>query len=80
MKFPRLDIDDFPPSTWVQTPTGKVGVVIKFRGLQSKRDDFERCVVWFGGNARDTVVLQPHLLAKLDKHPACASDDLKIIT
>jgi hypothetical protein len=74
-----LDIDDLPPGTWVRTPCGKVGTVIKSRGAESRLDYFQRVVVYFGGGARDTVVLQPHLLVKLDKHPAHAGDDLKII-
>jgi len=73
------DIDDFPPGTWVRTPSGKVGSVLKARGSESKHDHFQRVVVYFGGGPRDTVVLQPHLLTKLDKHPASDGDDLKVL-
>lgn len=74
-----LDIDDLPPGTWVRTPSGKVGSVLKCRGAESRYDHFQRVVVYFGGGARDTVVLQPHLLEKLDKHPAHVGDDLKLV-
>jgi hypothetical protein len=74
-----LDIEDFPLGTWVRTPCGKIGKVIKSRGAESKFDCFQRIVVYFGGGARDTVVLQPHLLVKLDKHPADACCELKIV-
>ncbi len=75
-----LDIDDLPPGTWVRTPAGRVGSVLKVRGAESKKDHFQRVVVYFGGGPRDTVVLQPHLLVKLDKHPASVGDDIKLIT
>lgn len=78
MKTRDLDIEDFPPGTWVKTPAGKIGSVIKCRGAESKHDHFQRVVVYFGGGPRDTVVLQPHLLTKLDKHPAAAEIELKI--
>ena len=74
-----LDIDDLPPGTWVRTPAGMVGSVLKCRGAESKYDHFQRVVVYFGGGPRDTVVLQPHLLVKLDKHPASVGDDIKLI-
>ena len=74
-----LGVDDLPPGTWVRTPAGKIGSVIKSRGAESKHDHFERVVVYFGGGARDTVVLQPHLLVKLDKHPSELDSELKII-
>lgn len=75
----QLDIEDLPPGTWVKTPAGRIGSVIKCRGAQSKQDFFQRVVVYFGGGPRDTVVLQPHLLVKLDKHPAQVGAELKII-
>ncbi|MGL5117539.1 MAG: hypothetical protein ACRC7G_02445 [Beijerinckiaceae bacterium] len=74
-----LDMEDFPLGTWVKTPTGKLGTVIKARGAESKHDHFQRVVVWFGGGARDTIVLQPHLLVKLDKHPSALECELKIV-
>lgn len=64
-----LDIDDLPPGTWVKTPAGRIGSVIKARGAESKHDHFQRVVVYFGGGPRDTVVLQPHLLVKLPSNP-----------
>lgn len=75
-----LDIDDLPPGTWVRTPSGKVGSVLKARGAESKKDHFQRVVVYFGGGPRDTIPLQPHLLVKLDKHPASVGDDIKLLT
>ena len=56
------DIDQFPIGTVVKTPSGRVGVVVKHRGAESKHDHFLRLVVHFGGGPRDSVVLQPTLL------------------
>lgn len=64
MKSDNPEIDDFPPGTVVKTPTGRVGVVIKARGSESKFDHFERIAVKLS-SVRDTVVLQPHLLEKI---------------
>ena len=58
------EIDDFPPGTRVKTPTGRIGVVEKVRGHQSKRDHFERLVIRLGPKPRDTIALQPHLVTK----------------
>lgn len=63
------DIEDFPPGTRVRTPTGRIGVVEKVRGRQSKRDHFERLVIRLGPKPRDTIALQPHLLTKCPPPP-----------
>lgn len=63
------DIDEFPPGTRVRTPTGRIGVVEKTRGHESRRDHFPRLVVRIGPRPRDTVILQPALLQRLDKNP-----------
>lgn len=63
------DLEEFPIGTWVETPTGRRGQVVKTRGSESKFDHFERIVVYFGGGPRDTVVLQPHLLKRIDLNP-----------
>ena len=57
-----LDLDDFPPGSLARTPSGRVGIVLKHKGAQSKRDHFQRVMLHFGGGPTDTVMLQPHLL------------------
>ncbi len=56
------DMDDFPPGSVVQTPSGRVGIVIKHQNAASKRDHFQRLQVHFGGGPRDSVLLQPDVL------------------
>ncbi len=71
-----LDMDDFPVGTRVQTPTGRIGTVIKHKGAESKLDHFQRLTVRLDGGARhDLVTLQPHLLAK---YPPEKEPDQKI--
>lgn len=61
-----LDVEDFPVGTRVQTPSGRVGTVIKHRGSQSKFDHFERLIVLYDGcNHKDIVALQPQYLTKV---------------
>lgn len=67
---PHAEHEDFPPGTWVRTPTGRIGWIEKCRGSESKHDCFQRLVVRFSDAPRDTVVLQPYLLERLDKSPA----------
>lgn len=57
-----LDLEDFPPGSLARTPSGRVGIVLKHKGAQSKRDHFQRVMLHFGGGPTDTVMLQPHLL------------------
>lgn len=57
-----VDVDHFPVGCHVATPTGRVGIVVKHRGHESRRDHFLRVTVRIG--ARDLVTLQPHLLTK----------------
>ncbi|MBB5271535.1 hypothetical protein [Quisquiliibacterium transsilvanicum] len=64
-----LDMEDLPIGARVRTPTGRVGTVVKHRGAESKRDHFQRVVVFVGPRPRDTVALQPHLLERVDKCP-----------
>lgn len=60
------DIELFPPGTLVRTPSGRVGIVQKSQGAESKRDHFMRVCIWWGPGPRDGVVLQPHLLTRID--------------
>lgn len=57
-----VDVEQFPVGCRVATPTGRVGVVVKHRGYESKLDFFMRVTVRLG--ERDLVTLQPHLLTK----------------
>lgn len=59
---PVLDLDDFPPGTLARTPSGRIGIVIKHQGAESKRDHFQRVVLRFSADPRDSVMLQPHML------------------
>jgi hypothetical protein len=60
-----LDMEDFPVGTRVRTPTGRIGMVIKHRGAESKLDHFQRLTVQLDeGGRHDLVTLQPHLLTK----------------
>jgi len=68
------DIDEYPPGTRVRTPTGRIGVVEKTRGHESRRDHFLRLVVRIGPRPRDTVILQPALLERVDKNPETCSN------
>jgi hypothetical protein len=76
-----LEIDDVPIGTRVKTPTGRVGTVIKHKGdkhfyrhLQRNHDLFPRALILFdGGNPRDTVTLQPHLLELVPSVDRCSS-------
>lgn len=66
------DVEDFPVLTRVVTPTGRLGVVIAHKGMESKEDAHERCVVRYvdgGGEDRDTVELLPHLLKLASEGP-----------
>lgn len=64
-----IEPDDFPVGCRVRTPSGRVGWVDRHRGDHSKRDRFIRVVVRFSPAPRDTVVLQPKLLQRIDKSP-----------
>ena len=57
-----LDLDDFPIGTLARTPSGRIGIVIKHQGAESKRDHFQRVVLRFSADPRDSVMLQPHML------------------
>nr|WP_315236374.1 hypothetical protein [uncultured Limnohabitans sp.] len=57
-----LDLDDLPPGTLARTPSGRIGIVIKHQGAESKRDHFQRVVLRFSADPRDSVMLQPHML------------------
>jgi hypothetical protein len=70
---PRLDMEDFPIGSWVKTPTGRIGTVLKHRGAQSRHDLFQRVIVGFFEPIGDSVALQPHLLTIIDK-PDAAND------
>ncbi|WP_050466353.1 hypothetical protein [Herbaspirillum chlorophenolicum] len=66
------DVDDFPVGARVITPTGRIGVVVAHKGMESKEDAHERCVVRYnggGGEDRDTVELLPHLLKPASEGP-----------
>lgn len=68
--MPRiLDLDDFPPGTLARTPSGRIGIVIKHQGAESKLDHFQRVVLRFNADPRDSVTLQPHMLAHLTPCP-----------
>lgn len=66
MRCRDQDVETFPPGTLVRTPTGRIGIVKKSRGHESRFDHFQRIVVDFGGGPRDNVVLQPHLLERFE--------------
>jgi len=57
-----LDMEDFPPGTLVRTPSGRIGIVIKHQGAESKLDHFQRVVLRFNADPRDSVMLQPQML------------------
>lgn len=65
-----IEPDEFPVGCHVRTPSGRIGWVDRHRGDQSKRDPFIRVVVRFSRAPRDTVVLLPKLLQRLDKSPS----------
>ena len=69
----RLDMEDFPIGSWVKTPSGRIGTVLKHRGAQSRHDLFQRVIVGFFEPIGDSVALQPHLLTIIDK-PEAAND------
>ena len=54
----HLDMDDVPIGSIVKTPSGRVGVVIKHRGAESKLDLFQRVVIKFYEPLGDSVVSQ----------------------
>lgn len=56
------DLDDFPPGTLARTPSGRIGIVIKYKGAESRRDHFQRVVLRFNADPRDSVTLQPQML------------------
>jgi len=70
----HLDMDDVPIGSIVKTPSGRVGVVIKHRGAESKLDLFQRVVIKFYEPLGDSVVLQPHLLTIIGSCPQTMSD------
>lgn len=59
------DFDFFYAGCQVITPTGKIGTVIKARGMESKRDNNVRIEVRYSDDPRDSVQLQPHLLVRV---------------
>jgi hypothetical protein len=65
----RLDMEDFPIGSKVKTPSGRVGIVVKHRGAQSRHDLFQRIIIEFDQPIGDSVALQPHLL-KLVEEPS----------
>ena len=67
----RLDMEDFPIGSLVQTPSGRIGTVIKHRGAQSRHDLFQRIIIEFDEPYGDTVALQPHLLTIINRVKAC---------
>lgn len=69
----RLDVVDFPIGSWVKTPSGRIGTVLKHRGTQSRHDLFQRVIVGFFEPIGDSVALQPHLLTVIDR-PEAAND------
>jgi thymidine phosphorylase len=66
----RLDMDDCPIGTIVKTPTGRIGIVTKHCGAQSRKDMFQRVVIQFKKPRGDTVTLQPHLLTIIKRSEA----------
>lgn len=66
----RLDMEDFPIGSEVQTPSGRIGTVIKHRGAQSRHDLFQRIIIEFDEPIGDTVALQPHLLTMINRFEA----------
>ena len=68
----RPDMEDFPIGSTVKTPSGRVGMVVKHRGAQSRHDLFQRIIIEFDEPIGDSVALQPHLL-KLIKEPSTSS-------
>jgi hypothetical protein len=59
-----LDLDDFPIGTLARTPSGRIGIVIKHQGAESKRDHFQRVVLRFNADPRDSVQLKARAMAK----------------
>lgn len=59
------DPDCFYEGCQVITPSGKIGTVIKARGMESKRDNNVRIEVRYSDDPRDSVQLQPHLLVRV---------------
>jgi hypothetical protein len=60
-------MEDFPIGSAVQTPSGRIGTVIKHRGAQSRHDLFQRIIIEFDEPFGDTVALQPHLLTFINR-------------
>ena len=63
----RPDMEDFPIGSSVNTPSGRVGRVVKHRGAQSRHDLFQRIIIEFEDPIGDSVALQPHLLTMIKK-------------
>ena len=63
----RPDMEDFPIGSIVKTPSGRVGMVVKHRGAQSRHDLFQRIIIEFEDPIGDSVALQPHLLTMIKK-------------
>mgnify|MGYP000045820780 CR=1 FL=1 len=61
----RPDMEDFPIGSIVKTPSGRVGMVVKHRGAQSRHDLFQRIIIEFEDPIGDSVALQPHLLTMI---------------
>ena len=61
----RPDMEDFPIGSIVKTPSGRVGMVVKHRGSQSRHDLFQRIIIEFEEPIGDSVALQPHLLTMI---------------
>ena len=62
-----VDIDRYPVGAKVQTPSGRIGVVIKHKGAESKHDHFMRVTVQLENGKRDLVTLQPKLLKLVER-------------
>ena len=62
------DLDEFPIGSRVITPSGRVGVVIRHKGYESRKDNFLRVIVLYDGRDRRALVtLQPRLLRKVQQ-------------
>lgn len=62
-----VDVEDLPIGCLVKTPSGRVGLVIKHQGAQSKQDHFQRVMLRFNEDPRDSVLLQPQMLERINR-------------
>jgi hypothetical protein len=62
-----VDIDRYPVGAKVQTPSGRIGTVIRHKGAESKKDHFMRVTVQLDSSKRDLVTLQPKLLKLVER-------------